>query len=184
MSSIFTLENDKLVSNNESFFPQTVTFQSATLSSFSWVKLAWTLTSRSCPALPRGRGTAEAVFWGWVSGLGRFGHTPFPCTADTRPSVAAVMTPCFWRPTQRHHVNNNPGLCSRWTNSCCRFFTQQGLGFYVGHFYMRRRCIWKGREMIGVQTGGGKMCLQAFRLYFYILRKWQDCEWKQIWLAS
>lgn len=93
-----TLENDKLVSNNESFFPQTVTFQSPALSSFSWVKLAWILTSRSCPALPRGCGTAEAVFGAGCRDSGGLA---------THPSLAlrthGHLLPLWWR-----HVSGDP----------------------------------------------------------------------------
>lgn len=97
-SLIFTWENDKLVSNNESFFHQTVTFQSAALSSFSWVKLIWTLTSRSCPALPRGCRTAETVFG--------FGCRDSGGLA-THPSLAlrthGHLLPLWWR-----HVSGDP----------------------------------------------------------------------------
>lgn len=113
--------------NNEPF-PLTVTLQSPALSSFSWGKsrpdIGFTVLSCLAPWL--------WDCWGcFLGGLGRFGHTPFPCTADTRPSVAAVMTPCFWRPTQRRRVHNSPGLCSRCTD--------RGRGFRL---FCGNRVIW------------------------------------------
>lgn len=147
---ISTFANEELVTpmpNNEAFFfllPNAYFWESHIVAPFSLVKLERKSTSWICLVVSCGCGGVEAVFfWGWGV-FGGWPHTPFLCTADTRPSVAAVMTPCFWidppRGNQQQSLDFAPGgkTQARRTGAWVFFFLQKVFFFFFFHVALVR----------------------------------------------